>query len=956
MPSFGGHEYTFYFAYVPQGTVWDPALARFDERIYDFELTHTETQIPEITIEIRNPEERAPPVGFLAPGRVWAWLSYSIDAGPPIPFFHGRLVGVPTDLLQYGTVKMRFIARAPDYVDQKQQAAETLKLLPMYDPLFFTVDKRDDPDALLEGWSLVYHVDRVSNKVGLSEIINGEDGTVYFDPSDVPFESVRMRLLQSPLAAVNVKIDVQWQQQYRDYFYVGSWAFPTLGGDPFVGEWPKSGSQLGGGWSTGVSWAGERDPPIATQINLERNPGELTTKIQYNWTNTDKVHQDGDMMSVAVSYSPPWGNYVVVREIMIPGILDKYNVDDTGQPSPINQPAHLELDWFCWKDYALNFEGKQSLATLSLIYNANRQRSEQLEMTVSANVQPVLIDPLVAEDTETINLKSGDLSIPLINLLNWHSIGGGAPVSIGEMIFPDNPLVPGQTTSQICIQGGHTGATIPTFSNIPGVTTHDGTVVWSSLGLSPPPENSQDWVRLARTSLGTMILPKPISAAPDKDSITAAGKLNFPPTGVPLAKYTVLTEGNGGPGAVMLEVTNAGIYGGLTPAQATFTQFINPTGKYMYICVQAGETGDFHPSFDDHVGSQTLDGSVIWQNIGLVTLPIGGWPGMTPAGAYFPSDRGQQSLQHGLCRARALLRRRARMIQVVFDTRFEIGAMLSCRMNCFVPNDSFPGGSVQGKVIAYTLSVNGDTGRVIANVTLGVSVGREGEVPVDEGVGTYAAPGYMAPGYQQMVSTLLSGSSAAPLGGVSFPLPAPVGSGGLPPTLPPPGTPTGRSYWQPGPVDPGGAEMGYSPPLAQGIDDGLTFPASPSDLLLKQEWHGIASTQDPNVLNAYNSEINTAIIDAINAVKRIHYFNVPNISGSGGSVVTGSLTVPASNFADIQNAVNQAVDKALEQGTRLWYELVLKPVTNGPFAAAYQVQTSQLQIPQGIALGDISGA
>lgn len=942
----GGREYTFYFAWVQPDTPWDPSLARVDVPILDLEISEKEGEIPTATIEIANPR-----TGPLMSGKLlWAWISVSIDGGTPWPLLFSRLYAIPTDLLN-NTIKFTLMARDTDYIDQKQRVAETLKVLPMYDKLFFTTEKRDDPDAILEGWSGLYQVNRVSSKVFFTDIITGEDGTVYFDASDVFYDSVQMRWNQSALVAVNVKMDVSWQQQYRDYFYVNSWAFPTLGGDPFVGEWPKSGTSLGGGWSTGISWAGERDPPIPEQINLERNPGELTTKIQYSWTNTDKTHTLGDVMSINVSYSPPWGQFVKIREILIPGIVDLTNVDDTGQPSPINQPAHLEIDWFCWKDYALNFEGKQSLATLSLVYNADRKRSESLEMTIQADVQPVLVDPLVTEDTETISLKSGDLSIPIIDLLNWHSIAGGVAVTEGEMVFPDNPLVPGQTSSQICVVAGNTGDTIPTFSNIPGVETIDNTVTWASLGVTPPPENSQDWVRFARVSVGTMILPKPISAAPDINSIDMAGKLNFPPTGVPLAKYTILANGNGGPGTQMYEVTSAGIFGGLSTAPATMQTFTNPTGQFMYLCIQAGETGEFHVTFDETPGSTTTDGTVIWKNIGPVSLPIGGWPGATPASAYFPSPRGQLSLQHGLCRARAKLRKRARNVQVDFETRFEVAAMLSCRMNGFMPDKRLPGGFAFGKVIAYKLRANGDTGKVYGSVTLGVATGKDfGAVPTDAGVGVYASPGYMQPGYQQLQTTV-SGANGAPIGGVSFPLPVPASTPTLPPTLPPAGTVTGRSYWSPGPDIYHGDEMGYAPPIAQTVDDGLTFPAHQSDLIMKSEWHGIASTEDPLVLAAYNSEINTAIIDAINSVKRIQYFSVPNISGTGGGPVeTGSITLPASNFADIQNAVNQAVIKSLDQGNRLWYELVLKPLTNGPFAAAYQVETTKLGIPQGMNL------
>ena len=130
----------------------------------------------------------------------------------------------------------------------------------------------------------------------------------------------------------------------------------------------------------------------------------------------------------------------------------------------------------------------------------------------------------------------------------------------------------------------------------------------------------------------------------------------------------------------------------------------------MYIAIQAGTTGEFHLTFNEGVGAQTADGSVIWQCLGEVSLPIGGSPGMTPAHSYFPTDRGQQSVQHMFCRARAKLRKRARAVQISFDTRFEVAAQLSCRMNGKVFEPRLPGGVASGKVIAYRLEVNGDEG------------------------------------------------------------------------------------------------------------------------------------------------------------------------------------------------------------------------------------------------------
>src|SRR5215831_2802122 len=477
--STGGTEYSIFFAWTPPNTAWSLSLARFDEAIFDLSIEHDEAQIPTATIEVRNPR-----IGLINPSRqYWAWISYSRDACDAQPLFYGRLVGIPEEILA-NTFKMKFIARATDYAHQKQQVANSMKVLPNWDPIWFDQAKRDDPDSILEGWSALYHVDRVNLRVSASDLNLGEDGTLTFAAKDVFYDSVQIKIGQPPLKAVNVKAEVQWRQQYRDHFLVGQWAWPTLGSDAFVGDWPKSGSSLGAGWYAGISWAGERDPsPYQTpSAQLVQSP------IQFSWTNQQKVHKNGDTMSISFNYTPPFGNTIVLKESQQVGIQNPFAEDQYGNPDPVNIPAKVSIDWFCYLPFTLHFKGKQSLAVLSLAYEADRQRSERLEMTVGADVQPVLIDPLVTEDTEQITLKSGDLGLPLITLFNWSSVAGN-PVTLGTTIFPDNPVVPGQTSSQICTTAGTAGTTIPTFSNIAGQTTNDGSVVWTILGDTPPTEN-----------------------------------------------------------------------------------------------------------------------------------------------------------------------------------------------------------------------------------------------------------------------------------------------------------------------------------------------------------------------------------------------------------------------------------------------------------------------------------
>ena len=190
----------FYFAWVgPSETTFDPAVHnREDEDVFGFTVEHSEGDFAGLEIEIRNPR-----VGLLAPARkVHAFLSY--DTGTEIkPLFRGRLVGIPDDINQE-IVRLQFTARPDDYAAQKSALGSTLRVLPYYDPVFIAKDKWDDPDAVLEARSELWHIDRVTGALTTSDLLVGEDGNEDFLDSEVPYDSVSVHLNQTPLRTVTV--------------------------------------------------------------------------------------------------------------------------------------------------------------------------------------------------------------------------------------------------------------------------------------------------------------------------------------------------------------------------------------------------------------------------------------------------------------------------------------------------------------------------------------------------------------------------------------------------------------------------------------------------------------------------------------------------------------------------------------------------------------------------------
>lgn len=894
-----------YFAWVdPTATTFNSAYARVDEHIASFKLEHLEGQIPTLTVEIKNPR-----IGLLNPGRLlWAWLSWT-DGIAIYPLFFGRLVGIPSDILNE-VITVQLIARASNYVSQKQIVAEGLKIFDGFDPIWFDPDKRDDPDAILEGYSSLYHVDRISNVVSVSDILIGEDGTISINPADVAYDSVKMMLQQSPLAAVNVKADVTWRQQYRGSFFVGQWSYPTYGEEAFVSDWAKTGTDLGSGYRAAVSWAGIVLPSIAADVMMN-NIGNQT--ISYHWQNTATHHQTGDTMSIDINMNYPVQpiagisgtampmdtqlTQVLVSQEHIPGIINPGGylngqwfgpVDSDGNPNPINQPAYDEAHWLCYQPLSNAALGKSANATLTIGYDADRQRQEHIEFTLLGDVQPILVDPLAVEDTETITLRSVDLSTPIFRFLNWQTIAGQA-VSVGTIIFPNNPYVAGQSSSQICISAGTAGTVEPIFSNIPGDTTVDGTVTWSSLGPTPPSDSAPDWQRLTPVSLGTLLLPMALDAD-DLESLVIPGQLNWPPTGVNLSQYQVLSIGASFPGCALMEVTFPGFYGGIGLCDlATFSAFTNPTGQSLFVCVQAGTTGEFHVTFPTGLGQQVTDGTVIWQNIGEPHLPIGGWPGMVGARSYFPSTRGITSLVHLISRARAKIRRRARAVQISCDCRWSayIVNALSCRVNATITDPRLPGGTATGKVVAYQLMMDGDRGTAHANITIGCSVGNGGTALGVIGTEVWST-GYVNPGYQQY-----SGAIAV--------------------------TPTG--------------DVAFNPPIAAPVDDGLIFPLTLDNVVIQNSWHGFVSTADPITILNYNNQIQQAIFAALPQNSNSRTISLPGIGGAASE----QITTPTPDWITIMNDIQNALTQAMGQGCALWYDLVLKPLNVGPFQSAYVI-------------------
>jgi hypothetical protein len=227
-----------------------------DEDVFSFQVTHSEGEFPTLTMEIRRPN-----AGLLAPSRKrWAWLSRDPGTGAA-PLFFGRLVGMP-EQVEGEIYRLVFIARAKNWADQKSALADSLRTLPYYDPIWVAEEQRDDPDIVLQARSALFHTDRLTGVMTISDYITGEDGTVAVTHFRDGFD---MRFATAARRKVRITAEAAWQQEAsgavdvtRQLLAAARLAggfipgvINTCTGQGLIESWPEVGTRIGGGWSVG---------------------------------------------------------------------------------------------------------------------------------------------------------------------------------------------------------------------------------------------------------------------------------------------------------------------------------------------------------------------------------------------------------------------------------------------------------------------------------------------------------------------------------------------------------------------------------------------------------------------------------------------------------------------------------------------------------------------------------
>lgn len=400
----------FYFAWVDKSeTTFGPEHEREDENVFSFNLTHAEGDFAALSIEIVNPR-----MGLLGPTRKqWAWLSYRTKQGEVVPLFFGRLLGVPQDI-QANIVALMLVARPQDYEEQKAALADAMRVLPYFDPVFLGEEAQTDPDAVLEGYSKLWHIDRVTHELTASEFVAPASAAplIFGDGNGVYRESVSVSHGQSPARKVVLTAKAAWTQSAAGSFdithelltafkqvtppgvatisgmeAVTEGMINVVCGEDLLEKWPVKGDAIGSGWSFGEThmWVVGGYPLPPTIVDA---------KTLTNVANRTYIESAaGNAMRTMFERTPGISVQVVA-----------FDDRSTAVRNPVNNGQYTRIGSFdiLWVPVY------RMAATMEVAYGAARERSEALTLSMSADVQPLLSDP---SDEETIVLDVGAANV-----------------------------------------------------------------------------------------------------------------------------------------------------------------------------------------------------------------------------------------------------------------------------------------------------------------------------------------------------------------------------------------------------------------------------------------------------------------------------------------------------------------------------------------------------------------
>lgn len=377
----------FYFAWADEGEAFDPGVHnREDEAVTALTVSQSEGDFASLQIDVLNPGE-----GLLAPGRQqWCWLSWD-NGSAIVPLFGGRLVAVP-ESIEGEAVRLLFAARPLDYDGAKAALAETLRVLPYYDPVWIAGDLGDD-DAVLTGYGARWHIDRVTLDLSISDELVGEAGTLTFGEADHIYDDFSLSYAEPPLSSVNIEgtlawtqggtgtIDMTWRIQSafdsQKSLYAPqvprpqSGVISSLTGDGLKSDWPKPAADISGGWKVGAGTYIEEANKSYRRYNYHVEYRQMTP--------------------------PP--------EATTPPLTSSISSED----SALLQRYGTAFTYFdSYSDYEVFFPISALKQRTYFDWTADRKRTEIVRCTMPADIQPLLVEPDLEENVGTISLNASD--------------------------------------------------------------------------------------------------------------------------------------------------------------------------------------------------------------------------------------------------------------------------------------------------------------------------------------------------------------------------------------------------------------------------------------------------------------------------------------------------------------------------------------------------------------------
>lgn len=384
---------TFYFAWVEPGdTTFTSAFERYDEQLLSFSIQQSEGDFATLTARIKNSG-----LGLLAPTRKrWAWLSWDDGASTVTPLFFGRIVGVPE--AQDGEVLvLTLVARPSDYAARKETLADTLRALPEHDPVWINPRLRDDPDVVLEARSALWHIDRTSHAVTVSDIVTAEDGTVNLGTGFIR-DSLAVRYSHMPKTRVAVEATVTWPQKKARVLDVSrrlSAASKAAGsvrdnvvttytGQGLIDDWPDSGTKIGGGWSVRRTALFRLDGIYVPRSSFRARTA-YTSRISFPlWTLAARMTLDLDATrerSETLALTVDGGVQAVLDDVTESGVAEIALSADVSEAIGGTRP----IGYLQRRSYFRTDRGRQSLQNLALRARA-LLRAEARCIEISADV------------------------------------------------------------------------------------------------------------------------------------------------------------------------------------------------------------------------------------------------------------------------------------------------------------------------------------------------------------------------------------------------------------------------------------------------------------------------------------------------------------------------------------------------------------------------------------------